>query len=147
MKPLRTSSATSAGSRPAALPSPPPPGISTMSRSPLGITWLPRDLSAGPDFRRTMPAAPSRRIVDALEAREDRKRRVLAAADLHHLAKPATQTASAAGIGAQLLPPDDEWGDRLGDLDCNRLHAGGKWRCRQPVELGMRAHAATLERL
>ena len=130
---------------------PPPPGISTTSRSPGGTTARPFGFSSAPDFsdsRRPAPRrrhAAARRILHPLEPREDAEGGVLARADLHHLAQPAALASGATGILAQFLAPDHQWRDRLGRLHRNVAHTGGEWRRRQPVLLRPRARATRME--
>ena len=84
-------------------------------------------------------------IFHALEPREDRERRILAAAHFDRLAEAAAEQAGAARIAAQFLAPEDERGHGFGDFDGNGLHARRIGRRRNAVMAPMRAHAAALE--
>src|SRR5262249_11188366 len=84
--------------------------------------------------RTTMPTvAPARRLVDAVECREDLPTAVDTTADLDDLPMPALRTANAARARAQLLLPEDQRRLALGDLDRRAAHAARISGRRQPI--------------
>src|SRR5258708_17197458 len=73
----------------------------------------------------TAAIAAARRMIDAVERRQNIERRIDAAADLDDLAEAATGAAGTAGIRPQLLAPEDQRRLRLRDLDRRAAHAAG----------------------
>src|SRR4029077_2417035 len=67
--------------------------------------------------------APARRMIDAVECRQNIPRPPDAAADLDDLPMPALRAPGAAGIRPQLLLPEDQRRLALGDLDRRAAHA------------------------
>ena len=144
--PAARRAAPRSGSRSVAGPMPPPPGISTTSRSPGGTTASPFGFSSSPDFsdsRPACPAPPPCRPRAGYFTRSNRAKMPNAAssrdADLHHLPKPAALAPGAAGILPQLLAPDHQRRDRLGRLHRHVAHTGRK-RCRRQSVLLTAAH-------
>ena len=88
-----------------------------------------QSLAAGEEDRAgTSPAASAPaagRMVDAVECRQQLEIGVYGAFNLQHLAEPAAVLACAAGVGAQLLAPEDERRDRLVNLHRGAAHAAG----------------------
>src|SRR5712691_5178115 len=73
----------------------------------------------------TAAIAAARRMIDAVERRQNIERRIDAAADLDDLAEAAAGAAGTAGIRPQLLAPEDQRRLRLRDLDRRAAHAAG----------------------
>src|SRR5438046_2913103 len=94
--------------------------------------------------RRTGPAAMATAwgVIDAVEGGEKLEGLGDAALDLDDLAEAAARLAFAAGAGAQLLPPEDQRRDGLGDLHRRALDAGGIGGGGEAVGVGPRAGAA-----
>ena len=61
------------------------------------------------------------------------------------LPEPAAEAARAAGVAAQLAPPEDERAERLDDLGGHARDARRESRRAEPVLAGARAHATELE--
>src|SRR5205814_9196631 len=93
--------------------------------------------------RAVAPAvAPTRRMVDAVERRQNVPRAADAAADLDDLPVSALCAPDAAAIGPQLLLPEDQRRLALGDLDLRAAHAARIGSRRQPVLAGPRTRSA-----
>ena len=103
-----------------------------------------------PDDRPKVPAAARLAAVAAARGEEHAiagagrhdERRILAEADLDRLAEPAALLAGTARVGAQLLAPDHDRRDRLGDLDRDAAHPAREGSGRHAVLARPRAGAA-----
>src|SRR5262249_4457239 len=85
---------------------------------------------------------PARRMLDAVERRQDVPRPIDAAADLDDLPVAALRAPDAAGIRTQLLLPEDQRRLAFGVLDRRATHAARIGGRRQAVLVGARAGAA-----
>src|SRR5947209_11293865 len=86
--------------------------------------------------------ASARRMIDAVERRQNVPRPPDPAADLDDLTVPALRAPGAAAARAQLLLPEDQRRLAFGDLDRRTTHAARVGSCRQSVFVGPRAGAA-----
>src|SRR5271165_4195303 len=84
-------------------------------------------------------------MLDPFEHGEKRKRCRMTGADLDSEAQAAAELTSAAGVGSELLSPDDDGGSVFDHFHGHCFYAAGKCRCRQAVERWPRAAPAGIE--